>query len=101
MSTPTDAEVREAYQMSEDGIDFKGAFFQRGRDWDAWLAEHDAKLLNDLARRADADLTVDVYEGVAGIEFFALDPISKQRLHVETIPSIGDWIRKTATEEKS
>lgn len=35
----TTEEVREAYQMTEDGLDFKKAFFRRGEEFDEWLAE--------------------------------------------------------------
>lgn len=36
---PTTAEVREAYQSTGDGLDFKHRFFERGAEFDRWLAE--------------------------------------------------------------
>jgi hypothetical protein len=39
--TPTTEQVREAYQMTGDGLDFKRAAEQRGGAFDRWLADHD------------------------------------------------------------
>ncbi len=36
--TPTTEEVRECYQMSLDGLDFKRVALERGQDFDRWLA---------------------------------------------------------------
>lgn len=33
----TTSDVRETYQASEDGLDFKSAHESRGEDFDAWL----------------------------------------------------------------
>lgn len=36
--TTTDVEVRESFQMSGDGLDFKRAARERGEAFDRWLA---------------------------------------------------------------
>jgi hypothetical protein len=37
-------ELRERYQLSEDGLDFKRVAEERGLVFDAWLAEHDRQV---------------------------------------------------------
>lgn len=37
--TPTTEEVREFYQSSEDGLDFKRRFFERGAEFDRWFLQ--------------------------------------------------------------
>lgn len=36
--TPTTDEIRESYQMSGDGLDFKSVAERRGEEFDRWLA---------------------------------------------------------------
>lgn len=38
-TTPTRAEIRECFQMSGDGLDFKRVFTQRGEAFDRWWAQ--------------------------------------------------------------
>lgn len=42
--TPTTDEIREAYVMTGDGLDFKSAAERRGEEFDLWLAQHDAEV---------------------------------------------------------
>ena len=37
--TPTTEEVRESYQSTDDGLDFKRRFFERGEEFDRWLEQ--------------------------------------------------------------
>ena len=52
--TPSETEVREAYQMTGDGLDFKKASERRGEEFDRWLAavkrETAAQALEDAAK---------------------------------------------------
>lgn len=41
MTDPTLADLRECYQLSEDGLDFKRAYCQRGEDFDKFMAARD------------------------------------------------------------
>jgi hypothetical protein len=54
--TPDTEEVRESYQSTGDGLDFKRRYNERGEEFDRWLEAHDAALIVEhervLAERA-------------------------------------------------
>lgn len=48
---PTMADIRECYQLSEDGLDFKRAYFQRGQDFDKAMAAHDKEIQDAVYKK--------------------------------------------------
>lgn len=42
-------EVREAYQSTGDGLDFKRRWLERGEEFDAWLRDHDDDVRRDCS----------------------------------------------------
>ena len=54
--TPTTAEVREAYQGTGDGLDFKRRYAERGEEFDRWLEKHKGAPLDSPS--GDAQVTV-------------------------------------------
>lgn len=54
--TPLMAELREAYQLSDDGLDFKSAFARRGAEFDRALAAHDESVRAEARAEAEANL---------------------------------------------
>lgn len=52
--TLTEAEVRECFQASAEGLDFKREYYERGEAFDRWLAAHDAELRAEVERLRDA-----------------------------------------------
>ncbi len=54
--TPTSSEVRDAYQSTGDGLDFKRRYFERGDEFDRWLASVErvaaAQALSDQSVKA-------------------------------------------------
>ena len=61
--TPTTYEVRDAYAMTDEGLDFKRVAQERREAFDRWLAEHDRQ----VAERAWA-ACVDHLEATLGGE---------------------------------
>jgi hypothetical protein len=49
-TVPNGDEVREAYQSSGDGLDYKRRYFERGDEFDAWIATLRAEVYRDAAR---------------------------------------------------
>lgn len=41
MAEPTTEDVRDAYQSTGEGLDFKRVWHERGAEFDYWLAERD------------------------------------------------------------
>jgi hypothetical protein len=62
--TPTTEEIREAYALSDDGLDFKSAAERRGHDFDRWLAAHDAEVRASVPAPIPADLAADFVAAV-------------------------------------
>lgn len=48
---PTWDEMRECYQASNDGLDFKRRFNERGEEADRWLTAHDAEVARAAAEK--------------------------------------------------
>lgn len=71
LQVPTTAEVREAYQMTGDGLDFKAAARRRGEEFDAWLALQQAELDPWPLEYPDGSRGRDFEDGVA--DYLALD----------------------------
>jgi len=61
--TLTTDEVRESYQGTGDGLDFKHRFFERGEAFDRWLAEHTAARERAAAEKALLEAADDVELG--------------------------------------
>ena len=61
--TPTTHDVREAYQATDEGLDFRRVYQERGQEFDRWLTEHDRQ----IAERAWA-ACVDHLEATLGGE---------------------------------
>jgi hypothetical protein len=50
-------EVRAAYQATDDGLDFKQRFFERGSEFDHWLDEVKAAVWDEaVAAVAESEL---------------------------------------------
>lgn len=61
--TPDTEEVREAYQISGDGADFKRRFFERGEDFDTWIRKVKAEAFNEGA----SAYGLSFWDGDAGV----------------------------------
>jgi hypothetical protein len=53
--TTTEAEVRECFQASAEGLDFKRVYYERGETFDRWLAEVKAEALREAAEALRAE----------------------------------------------
>ena len=62
---PTMAELREAYQSTGDGLDFKRRFFERGEEFDRAI---------DTARAADAEETGRLAQQIAAVRAWNSQP---------------------------
>jgi len=51
--TPSTDEIRQAYQYTDDGLDFRRARDRRGAEFDRWLAEHDAETRRKALEEAE------------------------------------------------
>jgi hypothetical protein len=73
--TPDTEEVRESYQSTGDGLDFKRRYNERGEEFDRWLEAHDAALIAEhervLAERAAPQEWEYGWRDLAGDDFIA------------------------------
>ena len=63
--TPSTEEVRESYQSTGDGLDFKRRYFARAGEFDRWLqavkAEEWNEALTHVERLSDPASTIHLY----------------------------------------
>ena len=66
--TPTTHDVREAYQATDEGLDFRRVYQERGQEFDRWLTEHDRQVaerawdeaLTHVERLSDPASTINI-----------------------------------------
>lgn len=66
--TPSTKEVREAYALAEDEIGYPVIAADQVAEFDRWLAEHDAQMLRDFARRVRAQWAPETCTWVGALD---------------------------------